>query len=57
MMPIMEPCAEATAADAREEAWFGSKRTPEKKPEVTMNAAVRERVDGYFYRRQSRGGR
>ena len=38
-------------ADA-EVAWFGSKRTPEKKPTVTMLAAVRERRVGYCWYRQ-----
>lgn len=29
-----------------EEEWFGSNRRPEKKPDVTISAAVRERRDG-----------
>ncbi len=37
----------ATAAEAREEAWLGSKRTPEKKPNVTMSAATRDRGEGH----------
>ena len=40
----------ATAAEAAEEAWFGSNKTPAKNPEVTINAAVRERLDGHCWR-------
>jgi hypothetical protein len=38
---------DATAAEALDEAWFGSNMTPEKKPEVTTSAAVSERAEGY----------
>ena len=46
-MPKVAELDVATAAEAREEAWLGSKTTPAKKPEVTMRAAVRARAEGH----------
>jgi hypothetical protein len=39
----------ATAALAFEDAWFGSKRTPEKNPMVTIEAAAIVNLDGYCF--------
>jgi hypothetical protein len=46
-IPIVALFLDATAAEALDEAWFGSNMTPEKKPEVTTSAAVSERAEGY----------
>lgn len=40
---------DATAAEALDEAWFGSNMTPEKKPAVTTSAAVSESAEGYCW--------
>jgi hypothetical protein len=46
-MPKEEALEVATAREEAEEAWFGSRRTPAKKPHVTTRAAARERDEGY----------
>ena len=47
-MPRVAELEVATAAEAFDDAWLGSNRTPAKKPEVTTRAAVREKVDGHW---------
>ncbi len=47
MIPSVAELDVATAAEARDEAWFGSNTTPAKKPEVTMSVAVRDKVEGH----------